>query len=338
MSQRTSSRRRGVFIAWMPVSQRSTTLADRLGFDLVLIARTGFRNPWTAPLVYPILIVRTIAAIVRRRPRAAIVAAPPFLAPLVALPFLWVLGARWAIDVHSGAVLDRRWRWSMPILTRIARRSAGAIVTLPSLESPFRDGGAPTLVLPDPLPDLASMVAAPDGTGPAATDVRPSTDGGRSVVAVCGWGDDEPLDALVDAAIGRRWRLMLTGRPRRELDHPDNVTIAGFLTAEDYARTLARADAIVVLTERDDTLLSGAWEAISLGRPLVVSRTHALQTTFGSGVRYVDPDATSIAEGIDAILDDPTAADDVVALRARFQADGEHGIRELADRLHTSLD
>ena len=75
--------------------------------DLILVGRTGFRRAWTAPLAYPLSIARTIAALVRLRPRAAIIAVPPFVAPLVALPFLRALRAPFAVDVHSGAVLDR---------------------------------------------------------------------------------------------------------------------------------------------------------------------------------------------------------------------------------------
>jgi len=317
-----------VVIAWMPVSQRSTTIADRLGYDLVLVGRSGFRRAWTAPFAYPLSAIRTVAALVRLRPRAAIIAVPPFVAPLVAWPFLAVLRAPFAVDVHSGAVLDRRWRWSLGLVAAVARSSVAAIVTLPTLEPPFRDRGAPTLVIPDPLPD----VRTPDA--PAGDPGLP--DGGAAaplVVAVCGWGLDEPIEALVASAEGRPWRLVLTGRPRRDLDPPANVTLAGFLDDDAYLRLLARADAVVVLTDREDTLLSGAWEAIALGRPLVVSGTQALRTTFGDAVGYVDSERTTITAGIDAILGDPLAASRVEGLRARFARDNDAALAILADRL-----
>jgi glycosyltransferase involved in cell wall biosynthesis len=321
-----SSRRRGVVIAWMPVSQRSSTIAERLGYDLVLIDRSGFRRAWTAPLVYPVSAIRTILALLRLRPRAAIIAVPPFVAPLVALPFLIVLRARLAVDVHSGAVLDRRWRWALGILGWVGRRSVAAIVTLPSLEAPFRTRGVTTMVIPDPLPNLTVPAsAAPSG---AVADGRPL------VVAVCGWGLDEPIEALIGSATDRPWRLVLTGRVRRELSPPPpNVTLAGFLDDQAYVQLVARADAVVVLTERDDTLLSGAWEAIALERPLVLSGTAALRTTFGDGIVYVDADPASIAAGIDAVLADPGAAASVARLRARFARENDEALTALATRL-----
>ncbi len=321
------SRSPGVVVAWMPVSQRSSTLADRLGYDLVLVGRSGFRRAWTAPLAYPLSIARTIVALVRLRPRAAVIAAPPFVAPLVALPFLTVLRAPFAVDVHSGAVLDRRWRWSVGLLARVSRLAVAAIVTLPSLEAPFNDRGVRTLVIPDPLPRLRPL-AADDPGDVAAVDAADPV-----VVAVCGWGLDEPIEALVASAADRPWRLVLTGRPRRALHPPANVTVAGFLDDGAYVGLLARADAVVVLTDREDTLLSGAWEAIALGRPLVLSGTRALRTTFGDGATYVGDDADSIAAGIDTALADTGAAARVRALRDRFTRENDAALAVLATRL-----
>ncbi len=97
---------------------------------------------------------------------------------------------------------------------------------------------------------------------------------------------------------------------------------------------LAAADVVVVLTDRDDTLLSGAWEAIALARPLVVSGTRALRDTFGDAVTFVDSDGPSIAAGIDAVLADAAAAPArSAALRDRFAAANDAALARLAARL-----
>ena len=312
----------------MPSSRRSATIAERTGADLLLLGRSGFRRPWSAPFAYPALAWRTIRALLGRRPSWIIVVAPPVVAPLLVLPIAWMLRARTAIDLHSGALLDRRWRWAVPLLTWLARRSSAAVVTLPSLATQLEAHGVPTLVIPDPLPDLAVP-------GPGGSEREPASAGPAEaeVVAICGWGDDEPLDALVDAARGASWRLALTGRPRRTLAMPDNVRSTGFLDADAFAATVGGAAAVVVLTTRDETLLSGAWEAIALERPLVLSGTPALRATFGDGPVYVDADASSIAAGIEAVLADPGAADRTRALRERFRAANDAALGRLRDRL-----
>ena len=320
MSTLKRAPRAGLVIAWMPVSRRSTTIAAQAGFELILLGRSGFRRPWSAPFAYPTLAWRTIRFLASSRPDRIIVVAPPVFAPLVVLPIARMLGARVAIDLHSGALLDRRWRWAVPLLTWLARRSTAAVVTLPSLAAGLEARGVRTIILPDPLPDLAP---APVTTAAGTDTERPE------VVAICGWGDDEPLEALVAAAAGRRWRLAITGRQRRPLEAPTGVRLTGFLDDSAYADSLARAAAIVVLTTRDETLLSGAWEAIAIGRPLVVSDTAALRSTFRDGPTYVGDDAASIAAGIDAAVDDPEAAARTRALRDRFAAENDAALRTL---------
>jgi glycosyltransferase involved in cell wall biosynthesis len=306
----------------MPVSRRSETLADRLGYDVELLARPGFRNPVTAVLTYPLLAFWTIRLLIRRRPSSLVIVAPPVVAPLVAVPTARLLGARVALDVHSGALLDHRWRWSIGLLAVLARVGV-AVVTLPRLAALLERHGVATAVIPDPVPTLT---ADPHAVGPAPGDDLPH------VTAVCGWGDDEPIENLVEAARGQPWRLAVTGRPRREISHPANVTMTGFLAGRAYVNALASSAAIVVLTTREDTLLSGAWEALALARPLVLSDTVALRDTFGDGPVYVDASPGSIARGIAQVLADPEAATRSRQLAERFRAENDAAIATLARR------
>lgn len=322
-------RPRGLVIAWMPVSRRSATIAERLGFHLVLLGRRGFRRPWSAAFEYPVLAWKTITCILRRRPRAILVVTPPFLVALIVLPLARVLGSIVAMDVHSGALLDRRWRWSVPILLWISRHVRATVVTLPILRERFRAAGSRTIVLPDPLPRLRVPSTASHAGGVGDRE--------RRVVALCGWGDDEPLDELAASAEGRPWRLFITGRPRRALRTPPNVELTGFLSDEAYLELIASADAVVVLTTRENTLLSGAWEAIALDRPLVLSDTEALRKTFGEGPYYVLPTRESIAAGVAASLSHPDASAASRELHARFARENDRALIELAGALDIDL-
>jgi hypothetical protein len=299
----------------MPSSQRSSTLAGRLGYRLVLLDRPGRGRRWTAPFAYVWLALRTVALLVRTRPRALVVVAPPFVAPMVAVPVARLIGARVAVDVHSGALLDRRWLGSRPLLRITARLAHGAVVTLPTLVPRLRPD---TLVIPDPLPDIAA----------GSTAVEPDL-----VVAVCGWAPDEPIDSLIASAAGRPWRLVLTGRARRTPQLPSNVRLSGYLPDDGYRRLLESAACVVVLTEREDTLLSGLWEALALQRPIVTSDTAALRGTFGSAVRYARSDAPSIAAAVEATLADVHAQDVVRVAAARFRVANDTALDHLRDLL-----
>ncbi len=322
MSDRTA----GLVLGWMPASQRSATLASRLGFELCLLGTRGHRRPLTAPFRYLSLAVRTWWTVLRRRPRAMIVVAPPFVAPLIVTPLAVALGIQTAVDVHTGALIDRRWSWSVPLLRLSSRLAGTAVVTLPSLAQMLGGHGFRTLVIPDPLPGLTATLH------PVAT--RAGERQVPHVVAVCGWGDDEPLDELVAAAAERPWNLVLTGQPRRSIELPHNVTASGFLDDQTYVRTLASADLVIVLTKRDHTLLSGAWEAIALGQPLIVSATPALRETLGPEIAGVGSTPAEIRRAIEDALGAPaeTRARSVAA-RERFGRDNDAALADLRTAL-----
>ncbi len=311
----------GLVIGWMPHSQRCSTLAGRLGYEVSLLGRIGFRRWWTAAIVYPFLALRSVWLILRLRPRAVVVVAPPFVAPLALAPVARLVGARFAVDIHTGALLDRRWRWSVGMLAFVCRHSAAAVVTLPSLARRLHRLGVDAVVIPDPLPIFPDHVAPP----PARS--RPL------VVSICGWGSDEPIMELLEAARNQAWDLAITGRPRTTPGLPPNVRLTGFLDDSTYGQLLASANLIVVLTRRDETLLSGAWEALALRRPVIVSATPALVETFGPRVAAAGPDARSIAAAIARVLADPDASQRSQALALRFMADNDKALVRLSGAL-----
>jgi hypothetical protein len=297
----------GCVIAWMPNNQRTTSLAKALGFDVVLLGRRGYRRPWTAPMTYPFLAVRTLAYLATKRPRSIVIVAPPVVAALVAWPVALALGATMAIDIHSGALLDRRWRWTVPALRWVARRSNAAIVTLPSLAARLGAGVEP-IIMQAPFAAVAADLPRHS---------RRSSVGSGKVVAVCGWGQDEPIEELAEAARGEPWELKITGRARRHVDLPPNVSLTGFLPESDFMRILAEADAVVVLTVREETTLSGIWEALMAGRPLVTSGTKSVREALGPRFTYVDPQAGSIRGGVRHTLEEGERAQELSRAVAR---------------------
>ena len=101
---------------------------------------------------------------------------------------------------------------------------------------------------------------------------------------------------------------------------------------------MSGADAVVVLTTREDTLLSGAWEALALGRPLIVSDTKALRQTFGDGVTYVAPHAGAITDAVQRTLADPSAAQRTRALRTTLGAANDLALEQLGRLLRPRAD
>jgi hypothetical protein len=313
--------------------RRCESLGARLDLDVVLLARAGFRRPWSAPFTYPLLLLRSVLLLLRRRPDAVVVVSPPFLAGLVLVPLARLLGARVAVDLHSAALVEPIWRPFLPLQRWTCHRAGLAVVTLPALAARLRARGVTTLVLPDPLPDLPELPDLPAAEA-ALPGEAPQTSA-PLVVAICGWAADEPIPELLESARDQPWRLAVTGRPPASTPPaPGNATLTGFLDDAAYLSLLRSAAAIVVLTTRDDTLLAGAWEAIALERPLVLSGTRALRETFGDEVPYVAADAASIRYGIThALAERERLAPVSRRLKERFTSENEQALAALARHL-----
>ena len=155
---------------------------------------------------------------------------------------------------------------------------------------------------------------------------------GFNVTFVSRYSNTEPLDVVYDAA--RRLKsdgvhIFVTGdlkdAPRTAIEQcPDNVTLTGFLSEAAYAGLLRDSDAVMCLCTNDNTMQRGAYEAMSVETPLVLSDWQLLRTTFSSGAVYVDNSAEGISAGI------RTLRGDVERYR--------RGIRELKVRRSTAWD
>jgi glycosyltransferase involved in cell wall biosynthesis len=202
-----------------------------------------------------------------------------------------VFGFTLVADLHNEAVrpyivssrLQKR-------LLRVVHRAADlCIVSNPNLTTVIERAGGQAFVLPDKLPELT-----PPGPPPPAA--------GRRVVFICSFSSDEPYLEVIDAAgeLDPSVTVFVTGRHRgvAKLTTPPNVRLTGFLSDEAYVALVASADVVVDLTAIDDCLVCGAYEAVSLGRPLVTSDTTALRQYFRLGTIYTKHDRRSLAAAI----------------------------------------
>jgi hypothetical protein len=89
-----------------------------------------------------------------------------------------------------------------------------------------------------------------------------------------------------------------------------------------------------VLTTRAETLLSGAWEGVTLHKALVLSDTPALRGAFGDAAVYVRPSAASIRQGIATALEQRQALETRARTFARVH---DAASREQIGRLRSAL-
>jgi glycosyltransferase involved in cell wall biosynthesis len=230
------------------------------------------------------------------------VQSPSIVLANLATTFGRLAGVKVIIDAHNGGIdpLDGKYSLLTRFAQRALRKSNLVIVTNAALARQVEAMGVRTFVLTDPMPDFpAASGEAADGSTPAR----------HRIVAICTWASDEPYMELIAAAalLPPGCELAITGRPRlteaQKAALPPNVRLTGFVSEAEYTRLLRTADVLVDLTTRENCLLCGAYEAVSVHKPLVVSDTAALRELLADAAVYCANDARSIAASITSALE-----------------------------------
>lgn len=304
-------------IAWTAQTSRARELAVGFGGTGVRFGHFGMRGRATAPLRYLVNSVRTVAWLARHRPEVVVVQNPPLVLSMIAMGWARITATRFVLDSHPVAFGRKDARGAYAPLHRwLARRAALVLVTVEELAEEVRAWGGRAVVLheapPEPLAG-AQRLSRPPGAPP-------------TVLFVCVFADDEPVEAVVEAA--RRIpqvRMRVTGRLDLAQDRlswplPDNVELAGFLGPEDYRAALLDADVVLALTKEPTSVMRAGYEAVYAGRPLVVSDWPNLQTLFPYAVPASN-DADGIARAVELAIADIerhlAAADRARDLQAR---------------------
>jgi len=262
-------------------------MARVLGADLYEI--DPGRRSFPAPVRYPIQAMRTLARVLGKRPQNVIVSNPPFVAALWLDLFARPLGYRVWVDAHSGAFNDPRWARFSALNAWVLRHSRGVILATDRLAGPLRERGMEVVIVNYPGVETKSR--------------GPNADGG--LVATLGYQFDEPVRELLEAAARvPDVSLVLTGDAPLELRAlaPPNCTFTGWLDREEYDDVLAKARGVVCLTTREETMQTGAYEALQFALPMMLSGTAALRDIFHGGVVFVDEhDPSSLADGLEEL-------------------------------------
>jgi glycosyltransferase involved in cell wall biosynthesis len=295
----TPARRRVTYISWAESCSRSDHTARELGGSshMVYAAQFGSRAS-TILLKYAVQWLRTLQILAREQPDAVFVMTPPVFAALPAFWYGWRTGAQVILDAHTAAFLLPRWRSFQWLQRLLCRRALTTLVSNQHLGDVVRAAGGHATLVPD-VP-----VVFPE------RDAFPRPDG-FVVGVVCSFDYDEPVaEVFAAAAQLPDVTFFVTGNPRKlppdvRTTMPSNVTLLGFVSTAQYGGLLADADAIVVLTTYDHTMLRGAYEAIYQGTPVVISDWQLLRDAFPEGAVHVDNTANGIAEGIRTVARDP---------------------------------
>ena len=279
-----------IFLVWAQTARRAMTLADVFDAKLILLS-VSRKSLFLRLTNYFYLSIRTFIILIQEEPDLIFVQSPPIHILFPLYTYTMFRKFDFVIDAHTGALVGKGWHY--PIYLKLfrffARRAVLTIIPNGALVSYLLPWRLPYFILEDGIPGLSA---------------EPSAALARTVAVISGFGADEPLSEVIKAAKSiPDVRFYITGNfqnlgKKIPLDLPENLTFTGFLAESDYVALLKKMSLIMVLTTRPHTILCGAYEGLSLEKPMILSDTKILRSHFPKGVVYVVNTAAGIELGI----------------------------------------
>jgi glycosyltransferase involved in cell wall biosynthesis len=174
----------------------------------------------------------------------------------------------------------------------VLKRADATIVTNAALVQDVAAAGGRPLVLPDRLPEPPPL--------PLKHEI---TDDAPHVVVIATFWGDEPIAAIIEAAATMpEVRFAFTGDARKfdktGTELPPNVRLTGFLPDSAFWQLLAQAVVVCDLTLKSDCLVCGAYEALAVGKPMVLSDNPATRESFGPAAVLTGSAPDEIAQAV----------------------------------------
>lgn len=280
---------RSIWITWER-QVRNRSLAKAFNAQLFELDIDGGRF-----VRYLLLSIKTFRILVGNKSKIVFVQNPSLVLALQANILCKLLRKKLVVDSHNGGLFPVEGKSMVLnfIAKAIVRISPFTIVSNNALAKYVSSIGGKPLVLPDPLPEIE--------------DIAPAFEAEEYVLFICTWATDEPYREVIQAASALGVTVYITGKVplhvnREKSDIPENVILTGFLSDADYAALLRGADLVIDLTTREDCLVCGAYEAVAVGKPMVLSNTQALRSYFNLGAVYTDNSAVDIENSVKKAL------------------------------------
>ena len=284
-------RERALWVTWNGHRRTSGLCA---AWDLPLHV---IRSATQGPLGWVERALRTLGLLWRIRPEILVVQNPSLALTALAALSRRAFGYYLVVDAHNEGVRPfiRRGRLVHRLTRRLLGHADATIVTNAALAKDVAAAGGRPLVLPDrlPEPELPAKSPADDGAAPRVT-------------VISSFMVDEPVAAILTAAAElQEVRFDFTGDARRLRHHnglPANVRLTGYLTDRAFWKLLSQSTVICDLTLKPDCLVCGAYEALAVAKPMVLSDNPATRRIFGPAAVLTDNTPSSIASAIRAAI------------------------------------
>ena len=290
-------KRETIFIAWKAYQRRVDAFKEILNIRPVYIHfKWEEKTKVLKAFSYFLKIWKTFVLLVREKPALFYVQGLPTFLIYVAYMYSLMTGTKYVVDAHNAMLYWSFW-CKMPFVKCALARSKVVIVHNKFVADMAEKWRVPHTILMD-RPFETNQMEFPT---PQILGKKPR----RPIVVIpCSYAPDEPREEMRKATLMLPEVNFYITWFREKLSENylrgfrENVIFTGYLPLEKFNSLLAYADAVLVLTTQIGTQPSGASEALSFQKPLVVSDLKIIRDLFPSGSIYVENNAEAIANGI----------------------------------------
>ena len=286
-----------IFIVWKAYQRRVESFCERIRIRPIYI-HYKWEEKTKAHKIFSYFCktFKTLWFLLREKPHLFYVQGPPTFPIYVAYIYSLLTKAKYVVDAHNTLIYGSFW-CRMPFVKYTLNKSIVVIVHNKFVADMAYKWGISQTILMD-RPTVINRLVFPT---PQTFEKKSK---GPIVVIPCSYDRDEPLEEMRKATTMLPDVNFFVTWFREKLSENylsgfrENTKFTGFLPSEEFDSLLAHSDVIMVLTNQIGTQPSGASEALSFKKPLVVSDLKIIRDLFPIGSIYVENSAEAIANGI----------------------------------------
>ena len=273
----------------------------------------------------------TLKIFSEKRYNTCIVQNPSAILSLTAIVYNKIASKKIIIDAHNVGIMFENKRKSIRFLGQlcndfIIKNTDMVIVTNDGLADTVKEKGGYPFVLEDPLPELKYE-----------TELK--LDGEKKIFLICSFSNDEPYLNVFKAIekLGNKVILYVSGNYKKinpNIHFPENIVFTGYVNEYHFNSILFASDLIIDLTLRENCLVCGAYEAIQMDKPLLLSETEAQKNYFGRLAYYTNNTTVDIHDAISSILKKDKYKSQRKALKKQLETNWESKKNQFLARIN----
>jgi len=274
--------------------RRMTEICDFLGiqlFEIIFPKRGIYRYVFSAWKTWRLLLAL--------RPKVVFIQSPSLVLALYINLVKHFFSFKVVMDAHNESV--QPYINKSKILSNLTDRALASsdlvIVSNPFLAEFAKKISTNVFILPDPMPKYSTV---------SVKRIQSKF----TVAVICTCAPDEPIREILAAAgtLTDEFEFQISGEKQLFFKKfgenlPPNVSLTGFLPTDEYLEWLACSNVVLDLTEMPDCLVCGAYEAIAVRTPMILSDNLANRSLFGSCALITVNRAKNIAAAVRSAKD-----------------------------------